>query len=693
MMTRRLLRMIALAVLAAALGPALCRGAAAEAAPSSFWIEEASLPPEGDAPELVPGALAEVDLDRGEAVFRFTAPSNSVYDVCLFPADEGDFQARAQLWHGDELLAEGEGGATAVSLRLTTGEAYALRLTGAGRVRLELARHALSRCFELPMALDAGGDAYSKAVARAGDVHWYAVDADSDLPAALAGIPDEPGLRLQALLFDGDGRLLAEGVRTVGGACLLGFVPRAGQRYRLRLRAVGAGTGLYNLRLERSATAAMPDRVTLSRQELALAGRSAHQLTAYFSPEAASGLVYWESSDPEVAVVDANGLVSGRGEGTAFVTAYSAWGEYDRCRVEVGYVPVSSLALITRRIALNVGDDAAVECEVLPANASRPDLVYEVSSGEAAMVDARGVVRGVAEGEAVVTVRTLDGGLEDALTVTVGPAPKRRRALLVGEQNYASTVATVRTGSVNSVAGLRSMLQALSYEDSRFQVTTLLDASRDRALAAVGEAFAGAEDGDLSLFYITCHGYYSDGMTFLQMYDGSTLAAAELAQALRGVKGEVLVVIDCCGSGGVIGRASGTGDILKGIDAVFGGATGPAAIDGSRFRVLASAALEQDSYRISFSREAVESDMATVFARALCEGCGWSIERSARSAMRADVDYDGAVSLNELYAYTARRVRWYLNLTGTISGEAYAQSVQVWPEGDARPLFARAAAR
>ena len=41
--------------------------------------------------------------------------------------------------------------------------------------------------------LDAGGDAYNKAVARAGDVHWYAVDADSDLPAALAGIPEEPG--------------------------------------------------------------------------------------------------------------------------------------------------------------------------------------------------------------------------------------------------------------------------------------------------------------------------------------------------------------------------------------------------------------------------------------------------------------------------------------------------------------------
>ena len=107
----------------------------------------------------------------------------------------------------------------------------------------------------------------------------------------------------------------------------------------------------------------------------------------------------------------------------------------------------------------------------------------------------------------------------------------------------------------------------------------------------------------------------------------------------------------------------------------------------SRFRVLASAALEQDSYRISFTGEGAESGMATVFARALCEAGGWSLERSARSAMRADLDYDGAVTLDELYEYVSRRVSWYLSLAG--SPGQYAQSVQVWPEGDAGVVFER----
>ncbi len=195
----------------------------------------------------------------------------------------------------------------------------------------------------------------------------------------------------------------------------------------------------------------------------------------------------------------------------------------------------------------------------------------------------------------------------------------------------------------------------------------------------------------MSLFYITCHGYYAGGMTCLQMYDGSVLAAAELAQALRGLSGEVVVLIDCCGSGGAIGRASDTSDILRGVDAVFGGLVGPAALGGSRFRVLASAALEQDSYRLSFSADAAESGMATVFARALCDAGGWSLDAASRSAMRADADYDGAVTMNELCAYAARRVAWYLNLAGSQTGEPgrYVQSVQAWPEGDGLVVFRR----
>lgn len=681
-MKRILLALTAL-LLASALWPGLS-GLAEDA------VSPEPLPP-AEALPLPEGGMVVADLGMGGAAYVFTAPSGSVYDVWLFPAEEALPEVGVQLWQGDALAAEGEGTMPALSLRLKAGAEYTLRLTGAGRVRVEVARHALSRCYALPMVLDAAGDAYSKAFARAGDAHWYAVDAAQALPLALVAVPAEDGPALEALLFDDGGNLLAEAARTGGGACLTDFLPEAGRRYYVRLSAQNGGTGLYGLRLVPLTGGTLPDRVALSHRSLALAGRSSARLTARVSPEDAGGILYWESSDPVVARVDGEGRVTGVGVGEARITAYAAGGVSDGCVATVSYVPVTGVSLMSGRVALRVGDDAAIECEVLPENASNPRLRYEAQPEGVVEVDRRGVLRGLAEGEATVTVTSADGGLSDVLAVTVGPAPRRWRALLVGEQNYASTVAAVRTGSVNSVTALRSMLEGLSFDGAKYQVTALLDASRDGVLAGIGEAFAGAAEGDMNLFYITCHGYYAGGMTCFQLYDGSVLTAAELADALRSVRGDVLAVIDCCGSGGVIGRASDTADILRGVDAVFGGVVGSGALGTSRFRVLASAALEQESYRLSFSQDAAESGMATVFARAICEAGGWSVDRAARSAMRADADYDGAVTLDELYAYAARRVMWYLDLTGSLTGAAgrYVQTVQVWPEGDRATVFAR----
>ena len=642
-----------LLILAAALWPGLVGASAEETAAEDTAVEAV-----GSA--LAAGALVEVDLDAGEAVYNFVAPTGSVYDVWLFPAGDEPPVLSAQLWRGERLVAEGEGGMPALSLRLAAGTEYRLVLSGSGRGRLELARHALSRCFALPMLLEAGGDAYSKSFVREGDAHWYALDADSTRPVSLLAAPSRPDMRLEALLFDASGRLLKAGANTTGGACLLDFIPEAGARYCVRLTCPEGETGLYDLKLERLESAALPERVTLSRRSLTIEGRDVAQLSAEVSPGGAGGALYWESSQSAVAGVDAQGLVTGQAVGQTVITAYAAGGVSDSCVVEVTPVPVTGVALLSRQMTLSVGDDAAIECDVLPEKAT-------------------------------VTVRSLDGGYSDVLAVKVAPAPRRWRALLVGEQNYAEGVAAVRTGSIHSVSGMRSMLENLSFDGARFQVNTLLDASRDEVLAGIENGFFDAGEQDMSLFYITCHGYYAGGMTFLQMYDGSVLAAAELAQALRDVKGDVLVVIDCCGSGGVIGRASDTSDILKGIDAVYDGGVGPAVMGTSRFRVLASAALEQESYRVSFNSSAGESDMSTVFARALCEAGGWSVDRSARAALRADRNYDGRVTLTELYTYVARRVMWYLNLTGTLTGSEaqYVQTVQLWPEGDGLVVMQR----
>ena len=88
---------------------------------------------------LAAGALVEVDLDAGEAVYEFAAPSGSVYDVWLFPAEGQELAVEAKLWRGDRLVAEGEGSMPALSLRLAAGTEYRLELSGSGRGRLELA--------------------------------------------------------------------------------------------------------------------------------------------------------------------------------------------------------------------------------------------------------------------------------------------------------------------------------------------------------------------------------------------------------------------------------------------------------------------------------------------------------------------------------------------------------------------------
>ena len=684
-MKNRLLRLLALVMLAAAILPALAAGAGAEAG----FIENGiggELAFIQDAP-LAAGEMAEATLSGEPAGFAFTAPTGSVYDVWLFPAGDEPAEVHAQLWQGDELAAEGDGAAMpALSLRLTAGAAYALRLTGRGRVRLEIARHALGRCFGDPMPLDADGDVYSKVFARPGDAHWYAIEPGASGALALAAAPGEADMALDMRLFDGDGRLLGGASRTPGGAALTRLEAESGEKYRLRVTSGSGATGLYTLRVQRLAGEA-PATLSLSRNRALLEGRSTLKLAAGMQPAGTADYIHWESGDPSVASVSAEGLVTGRGEGETEVTAYACGGALASCRVAVRYVPVDAVRLLSRQMILCVGDDAAIECDVLPGNASDPRLTYVAEPEGVVEIDRRGVLKGLSEGTCSVTVRSMDGGWMDTLNVTVGPAPKRWRALLVGEQNYASTVASVRTGSINSVSGLRSMLANLSFEGERFQTTTLLDASRDGVLAGIRDTFAGASAGDVALFYITCHGYYEAGMTCFRMYDGSVMTAAELAGALGDVPGEIFLVIDCCGSGGAIGRASGTDDLLKGIDGVFGGTVGPAAVSGSRFRVLASAALEQDSHRISFAAGGGESGMATVFARALCEAGGWDLQRSARSAMRADLDYDGLVTLGELHEYVSRRVMWYLSLAGEAG--RYTQSVQVWPEGLADVVFAR----
>ena len=304
-----------------------------------------------------------------------------------------------------------------------------------------------------------------------------------------------------------------------------------------------------------------------------------------------------------------------------------------------------------------------------------------------ASVDGQGIITGLSEGTTRVTAAAADGAFTAEIEIEVGKAAPRYRALLIGEQLYHEDVNKVRTGAINTVHSLSEMLGELRQDGEAYETTMLLDTTRTEAVETIRKAFAGAGGQDVSLFYITCHGYYVGGMSYLQFHDGSMLSAYDLERELRKIPGTVVVMIDCCGSGGFIGEATELEDFNKGIVSVFSGAVGEGSMCRTKYKVLTSASLDEDSYRISFDEDLSESAMATVFARALCDGAGWDISRAQRSALRADANMNRSITLQELYQYTSRRVGWYLNLVG---GD-YAQNVQVYPKGDPFVIFEREA--
>lgn len=75
---------------------------------------------------------------------------------------------------------------------------------------------------------------------------------------------------------------------------------------------------------------------------------------------------------------------------------------------------------VVSELAVEVGASKALNAAVVPADATNQRLLYKVSDDTVATVDAAGNVVGVATGEAVVTVTSVNGGYSKTCTIKVG---------------------------------------------------------------------------------------------------------------------------------------------------------------------------------------------------------------------------------------------------------------------------------
>ena len=143
-------------------------------------------------------------------------------------------------------------------------------------------------------------------------------------------------------------------------------------------------------------------------------------LEALIDPfDALDQTVIWTSSNPSVASVDQDGLVTAKAIGVAIITVTTHDGGFTaECWIQV-VQPVTGITLNKTAITLSVGDEETLIATVLPGNAGIKDVIWESEDELIATVDANGKVTAVAEGETTITVTTVDGDFVATCIVTV----------------------------------------------------------------------------------------------------------------------------------------------------------------------------------------------------------------------------------------------------------------------------------
>lgn len=136
------------------------------------------------------------------------------------------------------------------------------------------------------------------------------------------------------------------------------------------------------------------------------------QLTATIEPANATNKgVRWESSNPLVATVNINGIVTAKSPGASTIVceATDGSGVSGTCVVTVTPVMVKSIVLTPSTIELQGNEQYQLTAAVMPTDAANKNLRWISSDNNVASVDESGLVSAVGNGEAIVTCEAQDG--------------------------------------------------------------------------------------------------------------------------------------------------------------------------------------------------------------------------------------------------------------------------------------------
>ena len=234
------------------------------------------------------------------------------------------------------------------------------------------------------------------------------------------------------------------------------------------------------------------------------------------------------------------------------------------------------------------------------------------------------------------------------------------RVLLVG----CDVFVTQRETTPSAAQGVRQLAEALAGAEPAPGEMTVCEAGVagvDGLAELVAGTFAGAEEGDTSIFYICTHGIWNsyepaEGMVLL-LSDGvreEGITAAGLKELFDPIPGEKLLMLDACHSGAMIGKG-----VYEPFLNLFAG--------GDYRIVCSSGGMEDSWYWRGLTEDGSQVIGGGYFSGALARGLG------ALGDYAADENRDGAITMDELKRY--------------LRANHGASTAQFYPEEDASVLL------
>ena len=161
--------------------------------------------------------------------------------------------------------------------------------------------------------------------------------------------------------------------------------------------------------------------VSLNKNETTMTIGNTEKLTATINPSNATNkAVTWESDKPSIADVDNTGNITAKGIGEAVITVRTVDGNKTaQCRVTVEGVAVTGVSLNETEKIMTIGDTDKLIATINPSNATNKNVRWESDKPEIVRVDSEGNIEAVGIGEAVITVKTVDGNKTAECRVTV----------------------------------------------------------------------------------------------------------------------------------------------------------------------------------------------------------------------------------------------------------------------------------